>query len=96
MTAKQFIKKLATKDNGQIHMPTLELLARLDPQRLILVKTQFGMMIVAAQDAANYITIIEKEGSDSIREVALMANDPAHRGDYSLATPERLHATQTA
>ena len=51
----------------------LDLTDRLRP---VLVRCGRGRFTCAAQDAEHFIAIIERDGSDYIRDVSLLSSDP--------------------
>ena len=54
----------------------LSRLADLDRLRPVLVRCGRGRFTCAAQDAEHFIAIIERDGSDYIRDVSLLSSDP--------------------
>ena len=78
-------------DNGGFLRDTdLVELAKLDRLRQVLIRCGNGRMVVAAQDAKHFADIVDRDGVDYVRDVALLSTDkvyrPECRGDFSPVT----------
>jgi hypothetical protein len=86
MTLTELLKQIAP-NGGFLTDETLPILAKLDPSRRVLARCGCGQFTAAADQMGHFINIIETEGSDYLRDVSLVAGDPAFQGDYRAVTP---------
>jgi hypothetical protein len=71
------------KENGGFMNKTqLQQLAIEDRLRLVLVRTALGRFLSPAQDAETFITYVDKDINNHVRDVCLPSNDPIFAEDF--------------
>ena len=64
---------------GFMNNTDLEIIVHHDRMRQVLVRCGCGRFVCAAQDAKHFMDIIDKEGTDYVRDVSLPTTDPIWR-----------------
>ena len=86
MTLQELLANRLSNDHGLLRDTELAELARLDRLRLVLVRCGACRFTCAAQDARHLIDIIRADGRDYVRDISLLASDPARQGDFRPCT----------
>jgi hypothetical protein len=94
------LTRIVTEQGGFLLPKDVAELAQYDRLRQVLVRCGRGRFTCAAQDAAHFIGIIDRErqnssgceGSDYVRDVSLLASDCAHERDFRPVTPTPIAA----
>ena len=77
------LSRVVKKQGGFLAPADVRELTKRDRLRQVLVRCGCGRFVCAAQDAQHFISIIERDydigkaGADYIRDVSLLAGDPA-------------------
>lgn len=87
MTLNETLQQ-ASQDYGFLTSEGVATIANYDRLRQILVRCNNGRFVCAAQDVAHFIECIKTSKRDYVRDVSLLAGDPALRGDYRAVTRE--------
>ena len=82
MTLDKLLRRVVTENHGFLRDSDVAELATLDRLRQLLVRTNRGRFVCAAQDVAHYVAAIEATETDYVRDVSLPSTDLAHRGRY--------------
>jgi hypothetical protein len=88
MSLAATLKHVTTEQMGFLRDSDLAIIAREDRLRQVLIRCGNGRFTCAAQDVAHFIGIIKRDGADYVRDVSLLASDPAFRGQYHAHTFE--------
>ena len=86
MQLRILLKRVIEDHGGFLTKPDVVDLAKLDRLRQVLIRCGGCRMVCAAQDVAHIMGLIES--GDYVRDVSILAGDPAHGGDYSMRTFE--------
>lgn len=70
------VLKVAKEQGGFLKDTDVAIIAHHDRLRLILVRCGNGRFLCPAQDVAHFIAIIERDGTDYVRDVSLPTTDP--------------------
>ncbi len=73
------LKTAIDEHGGFLRDGDVAVIAQYDRQRLILVRCGCGRFLAPAQNVAHFAAIIEREGSDYVRDLSLSADDPIYR-----------------
>ena len=79
-------------NHGFLSPADVRSVAESDRLRLLLVRCGNCRFLCPAQDVDHILAIIQKEGSDYVRDVSLPAGDSAHNRNYKPATDPYLEA----
>lgn len=83
---REVLRRTVIDRGGFLTNDDLALLGECDRLRQVLVRCNGGRFVVAAQCARHYCDIIDASQVDWVRDVSLLASDPACRGDCSPVT----------
>lgn len=75
MDLNKFLSDLKTR-HGFMSREEVRQLADLDRMRQVLVRCGNGRFVTSAQNVLWFVDIVEREGTDYIRDIALLADDP--------------------
>lgn len=102
---QQLLKKIISPEQGGFLTAfDVQALARMDRLRQVLVRCGACRFTISADSFDHIAGIIERDGTDYIRDVSLPASDAAYRGRFNAVTPspstieraEAYLATRTA
>lgn len=82
MTLETLLSSIAPQ-GGFLTDETLPTLAMLDPMRRVLVRCNGCRFWCPASQAQHMVHVVEASGEEWVRDISLMAGDPAFSGDYS-------------
>jgi hypothetical protein len=86
----QLLKKIVSPvQGGFLTGDDVKALASGDRLRQVLVRCGACRFIISADSFEHMAGIIDREGTDYIRDISLPSSDGAYRGDYKPVTPER-------
>ena len=88
MTLEALLRRSAVDYGGFLPDELIEDLVTLDRLRQVLVRCSECRFVCAAQDVAHLCGLIDGAGgTDYVRDVSLLATDPAFKGFYRPVTP---------
>jgi hypothetical protein len=87
-TLEETLNRVITDNGGFLRNNDIELLAESDRLRQVLVRCGCGRFICAAQDVAHFVEIIDRDATDYVRDVSLVATDRAYLGHFGAVTPQ--------
>jgi hypothetical protein len=88
------LKRLAAKGGFMTAADVAEL-AKADRLRQCLVRCNCGRFVCAAQDVKHYVDLVATSKEDYVRDVALLAGDPAFEGHYERVTRDSTSILDT-
>lgn len=82
MTLKELLRNTIINQGGFLVNEDIEALAKHDRLRNVLIRCNGGRFTTAVQNARHYADIIDASQVDWVRDVSLLASDPAYAGNY--------------
>ena len=94
---RQLLTKIVGPDQGGFLTAfDVQALARIDRLRQVLVRCGACRFVISADSVDHMAGIIDRDGTDYIRDISLPSSDGAYRGDYTPVTPQRNAIEQAA
>lgn len=94
---QQLLTKIVSPEQGGFLTSfDIQALARNDRSRDVLVRCGACRFTISADSVDHIAGIIERDGTDYIRDVSLLASDAAFRGIYTAVTPKPPSAIERA
>ena len=82
MTLRDLLRNVIINQGGFLMNEDIDTIAKLDRLRNVLIRCNGGRITTAAQNARHYADIIDASQVDWVRDVSLLASDPAYSGNY--------------